>query len=92
VFFFGTPHQGSKGAVVATELLNIGKLLMNTNENNFPYVTPDSEQLQLINSEFLHLRQSLETKYFFELRETELPGGSSMIVEISNMSLMDCVN
>jgi hypothetical protein len=85
VYFFGTPHQGSEGTSIATELLNIGKLFINTNKNKLTILTRDSEQLQLINEEFLPLRKHLETKYFFELRKTKLPGGSSMIVRNSKM-------
>jgi hypothetical protein len=54
--------------------------VLNTNAKLLNHLSRDSEQLQLLNDQFLPFSDDFEMKYFYETRETVLPGGTSMIV------------
>ena len=84
IYFFGTPHQGGNGVSIAAMLLDIAAAVFNTNKDALHHLLLDSEYLQLTAEEFLGISADFEMKFFYEEMETDLPGGSSMIVSRFN--------
>lgn len=86
----GTPHRGANGVGLGQMLTNIGAVAFNKNSALLQHLGYHSERLDLLSQQFSPLEGEFEIKYFYETKETELPGGVSMLVsfEITKAKLI----
>jgi len=59
-------------------LVQIGAVAFNKNEKLLQHLAQDSERLRLLTEQFLPLVGDFEIISFYETKNTELPGGTSM--------------
>jgi hypothetical protein len=86
ILFLGTPHQGADGVDMASCLLRIQSIYMQTNDAILQHLRRDSEFLQSQISLYASISGNFETKFFYEVYPTQVFGGLQRVVSYSGSS------
>ena len=86
--FLGTPHQGSEATDLATLLLAIQSIYAKTNDAVLQDLRLHSPRLQQQLSQYSSISRKYNTKFFFEVHDTLLPGGFKKKVRLSSIQIL----
>lgn len=80
IIFLGTPHQGTNSADWGNLILNIKSIIRPTSHTLLQHLQPESEALQLQQTQFGPIGRQFDIKCFYEMYETPvLWGGKKMV-------------
>ena len=88
IIFMGTPHQGGQGVNMGKILVNVAKVLGDTNDSLLKHLEEHSDLLQQQISEFSLISQSFDIKFAYETKPTPLFGVVAKVVCLSCSSVI----
>ncbi|KAL6712927.1 hypothetical protein ACLMJK_009482 [Lecanora helva] len=80
VVFMGTPHQGVDGVHFGQMLLDIGSVVMKTDDRVMKNLQSNSEWLQQQLGQYGQISNDFVTKFAYEIYKTPLPLGSGRLI------------
>lgn len=79
----GTPHTCGGGVSWGKLALNLAAIVKNTKPQYLEILEHNSEWLEQQQVQYNSISSQFDTKYFYEMYETELPGGRKLLVCVS---------
>ena len=83
----GTPHQGGEGVTWGVLATNLASVFTKANSEILRHLAKNSEWLEQQQALFLPTSNQFDTIYFYETYPTPLPGGGSLLVCSSQVSV-----
>lgn len=80
ILFMGTPHAGSGGVSWGKLALNLASIVINTNPDYLAVLERNSHWLEQQQVQYNSISSRFDTKFFYEIYETQLPGGGKLLV------------
>lgn len=78
----GTPHQGGNGVQLGQVMVNLGSILMTTNDKLLQHLERDSEMLQQQAGQYAPISADFVTKFAYETYTTRTALGNKTLVSI----------
>lgn len=76
----GTPHAGGGGVSWGKLALNLASIVKNTKPEYLDVLERNSQWLEQQQVQYNSISSKFDTKFFYEIYETELPGGRKLLV------------
>lgn len=76
----GTPHAGGGGVTWGKLALNLASIVKNTKADYLDVLERNSQWLEQQQVQYNSISSRYDTKFFYEIYETELPGGLKLLV------------
>lgn len=79
----GTPHAGGEGVSWGRLALNLASIINNTKAEYLEVLERNSKWLEQQQVQYNSISRKFDTKFFYEMYETRLPGGGKLLVCVS---------
>lgn len=76
----GTPHAGGEGVTWGRLALNLASMIKNTKPEYLDVLETHSQWLEQQQVQYMAISSRFDTVFFYEVYETVLPGGKSVLV------------